>query len=358
MKLRDQRRIALFGCPLDPDEREQYIQRKVRYVLSSKSLKRNCYMDPYDVIFGLITNFAKKSGLIFCGKGKVDVETWLTPFPLLSDLPLLNVPNFVAFIDTNGCQDYAAKVCEFTKTNILPDVPLLIGVDHSMTGGVLKALSEIYGKNNILAVFIDSHFDGISLPIKLGLIHYDIETNPKTIYRKNDPYIYDRADSYNTESFIKFLIKEQVILPENIVCIGISNYPPLKAFSLNDTRVKNYIREFTALQERGVTIIKKEDLRRDPTVLKNLFKNRDIEHLYVSVDMDIGANAATKGVRFSNGYIGLKTDEICKIISEIRNFALKKGSLIGMDLMEIDTYTADESTYTLALTIIEKLLAC
>jgi arginase family enzyme len=264
----------------------------------------------------------------------------------------------VAFIDTNGCQDYAAKVCEFTKTNILPDVPLLIGVDHSMTGGVLKALSEIYGKNNILAVFIDSHFDGISLPIKLGLIHYDIETNPKTIYRKNDPYIYDRADSYNTESFIKFLIKEQVILPENIVCIGISNYPPLKAFSLNDTRVKNYIREFTALQERGVTIIKKEDLRRDPTVLKNLFKNRDIEHLYVSVDMDIGANAATKGVRFSNGYIGLKTDEICKIISEIRNFALKKGSLIGMDLMEIDTYTADESTYTLALAIIEKLLAC
>jgi arginase family enzyme len=54
----------------------------------------------------------------------------------------------------------------------------------------------------------------------------------------------------------------------------------------------------------------------------------------------------------------LKTDEICKIISEIRNFALKKGSLIGMDLMEIDTYTADESTYTLALAIIEKLLAC
>lgn len=349
------KRISLFGCSLDPDEREQSIQRKVEYVLSSRFSKRKGFTDPYDAISYLITKFTKNRS-IFCRKGKVDVETWLRPFPTLYDLPLLNVPNFVAFIDSNGCLDYANKVYEYVKAKILPDTPFLVGIDHSMSGGVLKALSEIYGRDNILVIFVDSHFDGISLPIKLDLIHYDIEMNPKTIYRKNDPYIYDRADSYNTESFIKFLIKQRIILPENTICIGISNFPPPKAFKLRDTRVKNYIKEFITAQEMGVSIIKKEDLRKDSAILRNLFKNRNIKYVYISIDMDIGANATTKGVRFTSGYIGMKINEIRKIASEIRNFALKKGELIGMDLMEMNMYTADESTYALALTVIRNLL--
>lgn len=348
------KRIALFGCSLDPDEREQSILRKVKYILSSRPSKGN-NLDPYDAISYLITQFTKNTS-IFYSKGKVEVETWLRPFPSFSDLPLLSVPNFVAFIDSNGCLEYANRVAKFVKANILPDIPFLIGVDHSMSGGVLKALSEIYGRDNILAIFVDSHFDGISLPIKLGLIHYDIETNPDTIYSKNDLYLYDRADSYNTESFIKFLINERIILPENTICIGISNYPTAEAFKVKDARVKNYIREFTVMQEKGVCIIRKEDLRNDPAVLKKLFKNRDIKYVYVSVDMDIGANAVTQGVRFSNGYIGMNVDQIRKITNEIRNFALERGSLIGIDLMEINMYTADESTYALALTIIMGLL--
>lgn len=193
--------VALYGCSLDPDEREQSIKRKVKFLLSSKASRESIYSDPYDVISKLIKLL--KRGRPILRKGKVSVETWLTPFTLYFDLPLMSVSNFVAFIDSGGCYEYADKVYKFTE--ILPDIPFLVGVDHSMTEVFLRALSEIYNGNNILAIFIDSHFDAFSLPVRLGLIHYDIETNPRTIYRESDPYLYDRADSYNAESFIKFL---------------------------------------------------------------------------------------------------------------------------------------------------------
>ena len=163
------KRIVLFGCSLDPDEREQSIHRKRRYIISGS--KRNEYLDPYDVIsqltgiVGEIMPFLRKIG-------KIDVETWLRPFPLHSDLPFMTVENFVKFIDSGGCYEYVNRICAFVKETILPDIPFLIGVDHSLTGGVLKALAEEYGQENILVIFIDSHFDGISLPARLELIHY------------------------------------------------------------------------------------------------------------------------------------------------------------------------------------------
>jgi arginase family enzyme len=318
-------------------------------------LGRNEYSDPYDVISKLIgltgyrATFLKKIG-------KIHVETWLTPFPLPSDLPFMTVEKFVKFIDSGGCYEYANRVHSFTKDTILPNIPFLIGVDHSLTGGVLKALSENYGREKILAIFIDSHFDGISLPVRLDLIQYDIEKNARTIYCKDDPYIYDRKDCYNTESFIKYLINEQIILPENTICVGIVDYPPPRAFSLRDPRVKAYVQEFTIQEERGLTFVKKEDIRKDASVLERVLRDRDIEYVYVSIDTDIGANSITEGVRFADGYMGMRIDEIRKIAGDIEKFALTKGSLIGLDVMEIDMYSADESTYALALTILKELL--
>ena len=38
------------------------------------------------------------------------------------------------------------------KDKVLPDVPLMIGVDHSGTGGCIEALAEKYGKGNLSVV--------------------------------------------------------------------------------------------------------------------------------------------------------------------------------------------------------------
>jgi arginase family enzyme len=345
--------VVLFGCSLDPDEREQSIQRKLRY--ASSGVGRNEYSDPYDVISKLI-GLTGCAATFFKGIGKIDVETWLTPFPLPSDLRFMTVENFVKFIDSGGCYEYVTRVHSFTKEAILPNIPFLIGVDHSLTGGVLKALSENYGREKILAIFIDSHFDGISLPVRLDLIQYDIENNARTIFCKNDPYIYDRKDCYNTESFIKFLIKEQIILPENTICAGIVDYPSRNAFRLRDPRVRAYVQEFRIQEERGLTFVKKEDIRKDASVLERILRSRDIEYVYISIDTDIGANSVTEGVRFADGYMGMRIDEIRKMARDIARFALTKGALIGLDVMEIDMSSADESTYALALTILKELL--
>ncbi len=346
--------IALFGCSLDPDEREQSIHRKLRYIISGS--KRNEYLDPYDVIskltdiVGEIRPFLRKIG-------KVDVETWLRPFPLHSDLSFMKVENFVRFIDSGGCYEYVNRICAFVKETILPDIPFLVGVDHSLTGGVLRSLSEEYGQENILVIFIDSHFDGISLPARLDLIHYDIENNARTIHSKNDPFIYDRKDCYNTESFIKFLINDQIIMPENTICVGISDYPPSKAFSLSDSRVRTYVNEFTELENKGITLVKKDEIRSDALFLEKILRRHNNKYTYISIDLDIGGNSITKGVRFCDGYKGLRLDEIRKITRDIVQFALTKGALIGLDLMEIDMYTAEESTYALALTILKEVFA-
>ncbi len=346
--------LCLFGCALDSDEREVSIKRKIEYAINTKENSNlKLYYDPYDALTRMIEFIDIKD--LHLPKGKVEVESWLTPFPYYSDLAQLSVQCFVDFIDSNGCLEYANKIYNFTR-EILPNIPFLIGVDHSLSGGVLKALSEERGVENVSAIFLDSHFDGIPSSVRCEMIHYDIENNSESIFSVNDPFIYGRSDSYNTESFIKFLINEKTILPENTFCIGISNYPSQKAFEINDPRVKRYIEQFTNMQHRGLTIMQKEALRDNPENLKFIFEKHTTPYFYISIDMDIGANSTYNGVRFKD-HTGLSLKEIQNVIQLINKYALKKNTLAGMDLMEIDMHSADEKTFTSALIIIKELLA-
>lgn len=341
-------KLGVFGCALDSDERELSIKRKIKYI--SENRGKN-FSTPYDAMSELIGLL----GLDFEKKGAIEVETWLKPFPNLSDLIFMTVPNFVSFIDSGGCREYSEKVYQFTKKEVFPHTPFLIGVDHSLTGGVLKALSEKYGRDNLGFVVIDSHFDGISLPIRCDMILYADEVSNSTTDIKSDHYLWSRKDSYNTESFIKFLIKDGVILPENVICAGVSNYPSEKTFGIEDSRVKKYLEEFKGAENLGLTIIKKEDIRKNLDILAQTFDKLDLKKVYVSIDMDIGANASYEGVRFADGYIGMTPGEILKISSDIKSFFADRSAIAGLDMMEIDMYTANELTYTLGLKIIDRI---
>ncbi len=341
-------KLGVFGCALDSDERESSIKRKIKYISENRKSK---YSTPYEAMSELL-------GLLeldFEKKGSVEVETWLNPFPKSSDLVFMTVPNFVSFIDTGGCREYSEKIYQFTKKEVFPQTPFLIGVDHSLTGGVLKALSEKYGKENLGFVVIDSHYDGISLPARCDMIVCADEFSNSGANIKRDHYLWSRNDSYNTESFIKFLINDGVILPKNVVCAGVSNYPSEKTFGIEDHRVKKYLEEFTRAEDQGLTIIKKDDIRKNPDILAQTFDKLGLKKTYVSIDMDIGANASYEGVRFADGYIGMAPGEILKIADAIKDFFTDKGSIVGLDLMEIDMHTANELTYTLGLKIIDKI---
>ena len=146
---------------------------------------------------------------------------------------------FASFIDRDGCREFASEVGEFIAESILPDIPCLLAVDHSLTGGAFRALSDLYGRGNIALVVLDSHTDAIPTPVMSGAVQYDLDTNPATIHDRSDPLLYDRPDSYHASSFLHHLLSEELLAPENLFLVGISDYPMKRAFRIKDERVKD-----------------------------------------------------------------------------------------------------------------------
>lgn len=347
--------VKVFGLSLDPDEREESIFSKYSNISSETSND-----DPYDIV----SNKLKDSQEIKFNKiGKIPVEPWLIPKPKKEDMFMVGVDNLVAFIDSDGCREYADKVKEFVKNNVLPDTALMIGVDHSGTGGCIEALSEKYGKNNLSVVMLDSHFDGIIPTQRLKLIQHDIEFNPNTKFSKDDPYLYNRIDSYNADSFLYFLLNEKIILPKNLFVLGVSDYPPNSAKDARDSRIREYYEFYKKFEEDGVTILPKNRLKANFEMsLKKIFEKIKTPYLYISVDIDIGSRQALNGARFLD-YLGLEESEIYKIIDGIVKYANeKKIEIVGADVMEIDQSKAGQKlgknydkTYDISLEVIKRI---
>ena len=345
--------IKVFSLNLDPDEREESIDNK----LSNAGLDIN---DPYEIVSGKLKD---SNEIKFTKAGKVQVEPWLIPNPKKEDLFMVGVDNLVAFIDADGCREYASKVKEFVKEKVLPDIPLMIGVDHSGTGGCIEALSEKYGKANLSVVILDSHFDGIIPTQRLKLIQHDMEFNPNTRFSKDDPYLYNRVDSFNADSFLYFLLKEKKVLPKNLFVLGVSDYPPNAAKDAKDTRIREYFEFYRKFEEDGVTILPKNKLKANfEMALKKVFEKIKTPYVYVSVDIDIGSRQALTGARFLD-YLGLEESEIYRILDGLNKYAKeKKIEIVGADVMEIDQSKAGQKfgksydkTYDITIEVVKKI---
>lgn len=93
--------LFFISGPLDPDERESSVLRKIEML--EKGYEGILFKDPYD-------GMARELGKIPGPESRLDVEPWLLPAPPKSMSFMLTVENFVAFIDSNGCLEYAKKV--------------------------------------------------------------------------------------------------------------------------------------------------------------------------------------------------------------------------------------------------------
>jgi len=321
-----------ISCPLDPDEREHVINFKIENAL--KGYPNLKFRDPYDAIaFRLAQEGIKLNAL------KVEVEPWLLPAPDLSYLDLLTVENVVAFIDSNGCLEYANMVCETLRGKDAEFVSL-IGVDHSISGGVVKFLSEKFGPEDLALVVLDSHFDAITPSVRCGVIQYDLENNPDTPFDPRDPYIMWRPESYNADSFLHFLVEEELVEPQNLVVAGVSDYPPQSAFEIDDPRIKKYLQHYLSFEKKGVEIIPKERLKIQK-ILKRAIKGLEAKYIYISIDVDIGSKNALTGARFLD-YTGLSEDEVYRTVLEIVKLAQSNGiRFLGFDLMETDVFKAN-----------------
>lgn len=349
------RKVAFFGCPLDGDERDDSIQEKLALIGGPKGLN-----DPYDGVMEILRKEVDQK--LFLEKGSIDLPTWLRPIPSLQDKEKIDTESFISFIDEGGFEIYSQKVGDFVAQHIFPDIPCMIAVDHSLTGGVFNKLTELYAPDKISIIVLDSHTDAIPISILSGIIQYDIDTNPETPYDPNDPYLYHRKDSYNASSFLYNLLEEGVVKPQDLFIIGVSDYPPKHAFRIKDPRVESYVRLFSELKRRGVTILTKDDFLLSPSKLKNILMHIKNPYVYISIDLDIGAKNGLEGVRFLERQ-GLNERQIYRIAEYLKDGLSKRVQLVGMDLTEINVRKAgnlhpsgDDPTYRIGANLIKTLL--
>jgi arginase family enzyme len=295
-------------------------------------------------------------------KGSIDLPSWLRPIPSLADEEKITTETFVDFMDHGGFETYAQKVGDFIATNIFPDIPCLLAVDHSLTGGAFKKLVELYEPEDVSLIVLDSHTDAIPMSVMAGMIQYDIDTNPDTVHDRHDPFLYDRQDSYNASSFVYYLLAEEVLKPQNLYLIGISDYPPKHAFRIKDPRIENYVNIFSELKRRGVTMLTKNDFLISPSKAKNILSHIKTPYVYISIDLDIGARKGVEAVRFLERE-GLNERQIYRLVDLLRSLFSRGIRLAGMDLTEINPRKAgghpsmgENQTYRVAANIIKKFL--
>lgn len=347
-----ERKVIFFGCPLDSDEKDDSIQEKLS--INGPGEEND---DPYSFIMDLIRQEVDSE--LWEEKGSIDVPGWLRPIPLNRENII--VDNFVAFIDDDGCRTYAEMVGELVS-DIFPDVPCMLAIDHSLTGGAFRRLVELYSPEDISLIVLDSHLDALPISILSGAIQYDIETNPNSVYDRNDPFIRDRPESYNASSFLYHLLEEEVVEPGNMYVIGISDYPPKRSFRIKDQRIKRYVGLYSGLRKKGVRIVTKKDLLVNPSTIRTVFRQIETPYVYISIDMDIGARNAMEGVRFRN-WQGINEKQIYRIADNLCDLLSGRIQIAGMDLTEINPRRAglsypsgNDRTYRIAANLIRKLV--
>ena len=337
---------------MDPDERDESLREKTCLSTSDRLSG-----DPYSAVMQYVHN--EIGGYLWDERGSIEVPPWLSPVPPVSLQRDALLENIVRFIDGDGCLDFAQSVSKFVEECILPQIPCMIAVDHSLTGGAFASLVGFYKPDDISLIIVDSHVDSLPTSAMSEAIQYDMATNPNSVYDPADPFLRNRPDSYNASSFIYYLLEEGLIDPRNLYLVGVSDYPPKKAFRIKDGRIKHYLDCYSSLKRNGVKILTKKDLSLSPATLTNLIGRVKTPYVYISIDMDIGARNALNGVRFRN-YQGINENQIYRIAMSLREMIDQGVRLAGMDLMEFNPRRAnsgnmpsDDRTYLIAFNLIK-----
>ena len=323
--------LKIFGAALDPLSSPERLNLKLAYInFTNKHPDVDKNSDPYDVMRKfLIKEMPSLNRNVWFGK--LEIESWLTPKPKFEHIKLLNSETFSNFLRRNGCWDYALRVSNYVNKKILPSIPVMIGVDHSLTGGVIMGLSKYYKKLNVIV--LDAHFDALQYqdvnPLSQLWLEGYCHSNRKP----------KKITYYECGNFISYLIAKKIISPKNLWVLGIQDgiLESWRAGSEHKKGERAQIEEYKSLVERGVHLISKTDLVCEKFFLK---LNGPI---YLSIDMDVGSLSSIYSARFMNCF-GLTRDEFIKTLYNLSRAFRKSGfPLVGLDIMETDIHLLEAS---------------
>jgi arginase family enzyme len=328
--------IRFFGASLDALDHPEAVEIKRSYVhaLAIGKCPQPDLRDPYALFRQVIVGDpTQESGHL--NLGRFAIESWLTPKPQIADRDFIDQRSYRQFLQNDGFKYFAGLIKGFVKAHIFPSLPGMIGVDHSLTGGVLMALSERLGCENLGMIVFDVHTDAIPLPIRSGLVQYALEKG----FPSPGPLSNSRSlDPYTAGNFLLHLIEQEVILPANLVLIGPADDAD-KWRKSRDGRVREYVRHYDSLGKRGVRIISGDRLKTSgPNTVQEALDQLNCSHLYVSLDVDVSAQCGVLAARF-NDLAGTETDLVLEAVGRVAgSLSSKRFELAGLDVMEIDIH--------------------
>jgi len=327
--------MRFFGAALDALDTSESIDIKRAYLhaVASAGGSQIGFRDPYAFFRHIVGEDIKKTGSRFLGRFRV--ESALSPKPRLSDLGQIRPETFRSFLRNDGFRVFSEWIREFTHAHVFPCKPVMVGVDHSLTGGVLTALSEKVGPEDLCVLVFDAHTDAVPLCLRSSLVEYALEQG---IPGRGQTAGTEYEDSYTAGNFLLDLMKSGTILPGNLVIVGPADSEE-GVKETKDRRVRDYYDHLRHLREMGVRTVSRVQLEQgETTSLANILEETECSNLYISLDVDVSAQRGVLATRFMEAE-GSPCSTILQMVGEVAEMiSRKRFSLIGFDVMEIDVH--------------------
>jgi arginase family enzyme len=244
-----------------------------------------------------------------------------------------------AFVRGGGLLRLSTQLKSFVQEKVFPAAPVMLGVDHSATGGVVSALSEELGPENLGIVVIDQHFDCLPISLRVGtgsLVGLSLPGETGVLHGAGND------DEYCCGDFWKYLIDSGVVLPENLMFIGVADYPEKEASPGWETYRENYLR----FEKLGCSFFPLREFEgRYAEKLQTFVKeNVATPHVYVSLDLDVGSYRCVHAARYMDreGIDRSALMGIARIVGESARAG--KFRLAGVDIMEFNVHFLELET--------------
>jgi arginase family enzyme len=331
-----QRQKKLFGVALDPVDDPWSLQLKHAWMTADTSQLDwlSACPDPYGAVTGSLASILKEHNIQPIGR--FPVPSWLWPKPKQSDLPLVTAKNIEDFFDSDSLLKIVKQLQYFVKNSVLPEMPIMIGIDHSATAGVISALAESYGPKMLCVVVLDQHFDAIPLSVRLaGASQANQAPVPSAPFTPlNTPAGF--SDQFCCGNFWGYLIDNGVVLPENLLFIGVADYPNHGADHKRDSFQGLYL----SFEEHGCSFFPRWQF--DGPYLDTLtrfFREKiAAPYVYVSLDLDVGSYNSTFAARYMDrqGISKQNLLDVARIIA--RECRQRRFKIAGLDIMEFNMH--------------------
>ena len=328
----------MFGMALDPADDPRSLELKRAWMLRAGKAagdRGETCLDPYDAITSRLREIL--DGRNIQPSGKFPVPSWLWPKPEPADFPLVTPQNIGDFYDSGGLLATLKRLQSFVEKEIFPARPVMVGIDHSATAGVISALAARYGSENLSVIVLDQHFDALPLSVRIAgageTVMSRLDGMPLALSNITSRY----QDHCCCGNFWAYLMDEGRILPENISFIGVADYPGRPVRPAGD---RLFQKSYLSFEDRGCRFFPLErfDVPYLDALKKFVGERIRTPYAYVSLDLDVGSYNCTWAARYMDRP-GISAQNLLDIAAEIRQACQQNNTeLAGFDIMEFNMH--------------------